>query len=116
MCEDENDEQYVQRIARMNMPELLAEILSNAEYLTDRYYREFSLAMQKRGDELLAVSQKGVDMTTTYRQEMTIYREALREIEGYGPGVLRADDAIEIATEALKEARKLRDKDSGRRD
>jgi hypothetical protein len=47
------NEKYVARIQGMSLQELLAEILENAEYLTDSYYRQFGQAMQKRGAALL---------------------------------------------------------------
>ncbi|MCY1356465.1 hypothetical protein D9M68_761820 [compost metagenome] len=46
------NEQYIKRIAQMTESELLDEVMTSPEYITDSYFREFGDAIQSRHDEL----------------------------------------------------------------
>lgn len=46
------DEKYISDIGYMTKGELLDEIMTHPEYLTDGYYRKFRYAFVKRYEEL----------------------------------------------------------------
>lgn len=47
-----NNEQYIKQIMQMNERQLLAEVMTNPEYLFDSYYGEFGAALQKQFEKL----------------------------------------------------------------
>lgn len=47
------DERYLESIKTMTVVELLTEVMTNPDYLTDSYYRKFGIAIRARYQELL---------------------------------------------------------------
>ena len=47
-----NNEQYIERIGRMSLKQLLDHILANPDELTDSYYREHGNAIRARAEAL----------------------------------------------------------------
>lgn len=48
----ESDDEYKLRVARMDLTELLDEVMERPEFLTDSYYRDLGEALRARYEEL----------------------------------------------------------------